>query len=93
MESAPEHSYRLYLMQVYFAQEQKKAIRRYNSHCCIRYNIYVKATLKEQLLFIRQNFSDIPENFIKFREWYVFISSIFDAGLFCTGTKESNTAL
>ncbi|EMK0360260.1 hypothetical protein ACU6Z1_14640 [Klebsiella aerogenes] len=34
-------------------------------------NIYVKATLKEQLLFIRQNFSDIPENFIKFREWYV----------------------
>ena len=34
-------------------------------------NIYVKGTLKEQLLFIRQNFSDIPENFIRFREWYV----------------------
>ncbi|WP_334642659.1 hypothetical protein [Klebsiella aerogenes] len=34
-------------------------------------HIYMKGTMKEQLAFIRQNFSEIPENFIRFREWYV----------------------
>lgn len=31
----------------------------------------MKGTMKEQLAFIRQNFSEIPESFIRFREWYV----------------------
>lgn len=34
-------------------------------------NVHVNGSQKEQLEFIRQNFSNIPENFIKYREWYI----------------------
>lgn len=34
-------------------------------------NIQVKGTQQEKMAFVRHNFSNIPDNFIKYREWYV----------------------
>lgn len=34
-------------------------------------NVHVNGSQKEQLEFIRRSFSNIPENFIKYREWYI----------------------